>query len=131
MHFGCAQLQRAANGHPGKGLATLGGKPGIGINLAARPLSNLGTLRRYVEQLLALTLALAFVLPEEVPTLPFAIGQLLGMVMLAKHLTEADIQQHAAAGGTFLSNWRAAGIAVLFSIAVMALLFAVLMILDV
>ncbi|CAE6948760.1 MULTISPECIES: hypothetical protein [Pseudomonas] len=119
------------------GLGTFLGTPLAGAWMLAHNLQLLGKADRVAMVwgvavcLLALTLALAFVLPEEVPTLPFAIGQLLGMVMLAKHLTEADIQQHAAAGGTFLSNWRAAGIAVLFSIAVMALLFAVLMILDV
>ena len=78
--------------------------------------------------LFALTIASGFVLPEEVPAMPFAIAQLVGMVMLAKYLTEADIQHHEQAGGAFLSNWRAAGIAVLFSIGVMALIFAVLMI---
>jgi hypothetical protein len=116
------------------GVGTFLGTPLAGAWMLAHNLQLLGKADRVAMVwgvavvLLALTIVLAFVLPEEVPTLPFAIAQLVGMVMLAKHLIEADILQHAATGGAFLSNWRAAGIAILFSIAVMALLFAVLMI---
>lgn len=118
------------------GVGTFLGTPLAGAWMLAHNLQLLGKADRVAMvwgiavALLALTIVLAFVLPEEVPTLPFAIAQLAGMVMLAKHLIEADIQRHDLAGGAFLSNWRAAGIAILFSIGVMALLFAGLMILG-
>lgn len=118
------------------GVGTFLGTPLAGAWMLAHNLQLLGKADRVAMvwgiavALFAMTIALAFVLPEEVPAMPFAIAQLVGMVMLAKYLTEADIQHHEQAGGAFLSNWRAAGIAVLFSIGVMALIFAVLMIIG-
>lgn len=79
--------------------------------------------------MLVLTTVLSFVLPEDALTLPLAILQLLGMLLLAKQLIQADLLRHAAAGGTFLSNWRAAGIAILFLLGVLVLSFFVLMLL--
>ena len=38
---------------------------------------------------------------------------------------------HAEAGGAFLSNWRAAGIGLMFTLGLAALMFAVLMIFDI
>ena len=50
---------------------------------------------------LVVTLGLAFLLPEEVPGMPFAIAQLMAMIMFAKSLMEADLKQHAEARGRF------------------------------
>lgn len=121
----------------GVGLATFIGTPLAGAWLLAHNLQLLGKADRVAMvwgisiALLLVTLVLAFVLPEEVPALPFAIAQLMAMIMLAKSLMEAELKQHTEAGGVYLSNWRAAGIGLLFTLAVAALMFAVLMIFDI
>ncbi len=121
----------------GVGLATFIGTPLAGAWLLAHNLQLLGKADRVAMvwgvsiALLLITLVLAFVLPEEVPALPFAIAQLMAMIMLAKNLMEAELKQHTEAGGAYLSNWRAAGIGLLFTLAVAALMFAVLMIFDI
>ncbi|MDH0098209.1 hypothetical protein N7333_16620 [Pseudomonas sp. GD04158] len=138
-----ADLQQAtANQLPlysvaGVGLATFIGTPLAGAWLLAHNLQLLGKADRVAMVwgisvfLLVVTLVLAFVLPEEVPAMPFAIAQLMAMIMFAKSLMEADLKQHAEAGGAFLSKWRAAGIGLLFTIGLAALMFAVLMIFDI
>lgn len=121
----------------GVGLATFIGTPLAGAWLLAHNLQLLGKADRVALVwgvsivLLLVTLVLAFVLPEEVPALPFAVAQLMAMIMLAKNLMEVELKQHTEAGGVFLSNWRAAGIGLLFTLAVAALMFAVLMIFDI
>ncbi|ALN18204.1 hypothetical protein [Ectopseudomonas mendocina] len=138
-----ADLQQTTAQHPplysvaGVGLATFIGTPLAGAWLLAHNLQLLGQAHRVAMVwgisvvLLLVTLVLAFVLPEEVPALPFAVAQLMVMIMLAKNLMEADLKQHVEAGGAFLSNWRAAGIGLLFTIGLAALMFAVLMIFDI
>lgn len=138
-----ADLQQTTTQHPplyslgGIGLATFIGTPLAGAWLLAHNLQLLGQAHRVAMVwgisvvLLLVTLVLAFVLPEEVPALPFAIAQLMAMIMLAKHLLEFDIREHLEAGGVFLSNWRAAGIGLLFTLGLAALMFAVLMIFDI
>ena len=114
--------------------ATFIGTPLAGAWLLAHNLQLLGQAHRVAMVwgisvfLLVVTLVLAFVLPEEVPAMPFAIAQLMAMIMLAKNLMEADLKQHAEAGGALLSNWRAAGIGLMFTLGLAALMFAVLMI---
>lgn len=116
------------------GLATFLGTPLAGAWLLAHNLKLLGQANRVAMvwavavALLVATLGLAFVVPEEVPAMPFAIAQLFAMMAFAKHLLEADIKRHTEAGGAFLSNWRAAGIGLLFTTGLMALLFGVVMI---
>ncbi|WP_241201274.1 hypothetical protein [Ectopseudomonas toyotomiensis] len=121
----------------GVGLATFIGTPLAGAWLLAHNLQLLGKADRVAMVwgisvlLLVVTLVLAFVLPEELPAMPFAIAQLMAMIMFAKSLMEADLKQHAEAGGAFLSNWRPAGIGVMFTLGLAALMFAVLMIFDI
>ena len=121
----------------GVGLATFIGTPLAGAWLLAHNLQLLGKADRVAMVwgisvfLLVVTLVLAFVLPEEVPAMPFAIAQLMAMIMFAKSLMEADLKQHAEAGGAFLSNWRSAGIGLMFTLGLAALMLAVLMIFDI
>lgn len=121
---------------PGIGIATFIGTPLAGAWLLAHNLRLLGKAQRVATTwqvavaLLVVTLALAFVLPAEVPALPFAIAQLFAMMALARHLIDSDIKQHAEQGGVFISNWRAAGIGLLGVLAVAALLFAVFLLLG-
>lgn len=138
-----ADLQQATTNQPplysvaGVGLATFIGTPLAGAWLLAHNLQLLGQAHRVAMVwgisvvLLVVTLVLAFVLPEEVPAMPFAIAQLMAMIMLARYLMETDLKQHAEAGGALLSNWRAAGIGLLFTLGLAALMFAVLMIFDI
>ncbi|MGG2399662.1 hypothetical protein ACJRW5_22210 [Pseudomonas sp. SH1-B] len=137
-----AELSEVSHDYPlyslaGVGLATFIGTPLAGAWLLAHNLQLLGKADRVAMTwgvsvaLLFVTLVLAFVLPEEVPALPFAIAQLFAMMALSKHLIETDIKRHAAAGGRFLSNWRAAGIGLLFTLGMVALMFAVVMILGI
>ncbi|WAJ36531.1 hypothetical protein OU800_18210 [Pseudomonas sp. GOM7] len=119
------------------GIGTFLGTPLAGAWLLAYNLRQLGKAKHVAMvwsvalAMLVLTTVLSFVLPEDTLTLPFAILQLLGMLLLAKQLIQADLLRHAAAGGAFLSNWRAAGIAILFFLGVTALLVGVLMLLFV
>lgn len=121
----------------GVGLVTFIGTPLAGAWLLAHNLQLLGKADRVAMVwgisvfLLVVTLGLAFVLPEEVPAMPFAIAQLMAMIMFAKSLMEVDLKQHAEAGGAFLSNWRAAGIGLMFTLGLAALMLAVLMIFDI
>ncbi|VXC99600.1 conserved membrane hypothetical protein [Pseudomonas sp. 8Z] len=118
------------------GVGTFLGTPLAGAWMLAHNLQLLGKAHQVAMvwgvavALFVLTIASGFVLPEEVPAMPFAIAQLVAMVMLAKHLSGAEILRHDLAGGAFLSNWRAAGVAILFLIGAVALLFAMLMILG-
>ena len=112
----------------GVGLATFIGTPLAGAWLLAHNLQLLGKADRVAMVwgisvfLLVVTLVLAFVLPEEVPAMPFAIAQLMAMIMFAKSLMEADLKQHAEAGGAFLSNWRSAGIGLMFTLGLAVLM---------
>lgn len=137
-----ADLQVASSAQPlyslaGIGLATFFGTPLAGAWLLAHDLKALGKHDRLPMlwglsvALLVATLVLAFVLPEEVPALPFAIAQLFAMMALARHLIEAEIKHHVAAGGVFLSNWRAVGIGLLVTLGFAALMFVVLMVIGV
>lgn len=115
------------------GIGTFIGTPLAGALMLAHNLQLLGKAGRVTMvwgialAMLVLTTTLGVMLPGDKSTLPLAILQLLGMMVLAKNLIEADLQRHAAAGGAFLSNWRAAGIAVLFFLGVIAISFALLM----
>ena len=91
----------------GVGLATFIGTPLAGAWLLAHNLQLLGRADRVAMVwamavfFLVVTLGLAFLLPEEVPGMPFAIAQLMAMIMFAKSLMEADLKQHAEARGRF------------------------------
>nr|WP_322940673.1 hypothetical protein [Pseudomonas sp. s4] len=121
----------------GVGLASFIGAPLAGAWLLAHNLQLLGRADRVAMVwamavfFLVVTLGLAFLLPEEVPGMPFAIAQLMAMIMFAKSLMEADLKQHAEARGAFLSNWRALGIGLMFTLGLAALMFAVLMNFDI
>lgn len=120
----------------GIGLATFLGTPLAGAWLLVHNLRLLGKHERVVQAwacavgLFVVTLVLAFLLPEEVPALPFAIAQLFAMMVFARHLIEVEIKQHAGGGGAFLSNWRAAGIGLLVTIVLALLLFGLLLIFE-
>jgi amino acid transporter len=69
-----------------------------------------------------------FLIPEDIniPNTAFSIPQIIAMVQIAKHQQGGLIETHAEANGPLASNWKAFGIGLLFTIAIMAVIFGVL-----
>ncbi|MDN6857572.1 hypothetical protein QO207_13325, partial [Pseudomonas sp. CAN2814] len=72
-----------------------------------------------------LIFVLAWFLPDNFPAAPINIAAVFAMHQYAKQNTSDALDRHAAAGGGYLSNWRAFGVSLLFLIVIMALVFAV------
>ncbi|MCR7045129.1 hypothetical protein NS826_15675, partial [Pseudomonas aeruginosa] len=53
--------------------------------------------------------------------------QIFGMVYYAKSAFGPALDSHKAAGGAFISNWRAAGIGLLFMLVVLSVAIPVVM----
>lgn len=108
------------------GLATFLGSPLAGAYILTQNLKHLGRSREVgtvwliAVALLAVTMVCAFLLPENVPSLPFTVVQILAMSALSKHHTAVDLARHLERDGAFHSNWRAAGISLLFILAILA-----------
>ncbi|AXT46766.1 MULTISPECIES: hypothetical protein [Chromobacterium] len=71
-------------------------------------------------------LALSLVLPDSVPGMVFTVAQTVVMQMLAKQRFETALAAHGASGGSVFSKWRAAGIGLLFALALLAVLIAII-----
>lgn len=111
------------------GIATFFGTPVAGAWVMAQNLNRLGRHSQMrnawitgVGAFIAIFL-LGWFLPESVPATPINIAAVFGMYHYAKQHTGAALEQHASDGGTFLSNWRAFGVSLLFLLAVMAVVF--------
>lgn len=111
------------------GIATFFGTPVAGAWVMAQNLKRLGrhpqvrnTWIAGVGALIAIFL-LGLLLPENVPATPINIAAVLGMYHYAKQQFGAAVEQHAAQGGQFASNWRAFGVSLLILAAVMAVIF--------
>ncbi|QOZ84145.1 MULTISPECIES: hypothetical protein [Chromobacterium] len=76
--------------------------------------------------LLFAMLALSLVLPDSVPGMVFTVAQTVVMQMLAKQRFETTLAAHGASGGLVFSKWRAAGIGLLFALALLAVLIAII-----
>lgn len=117
------------------GLATFLGSPLAGAYILTRNLKALGRsgeaggVWAIAVALLAVTMICAFLLPEEVPALPFTIVQILVMGWLSNSRTATDLAQHLEQDGAFHSNWRAAGIGLLFALALVAVMLPVVFLL--
>ena len=70
---------------------------------------------------------LGAILPENIPSIGFTVAQIFGMVYYAKSAFGPVLDSHKAAGGAFISNWRAAGIGLLFMLAVLSVAIPVVM----
>lgn len=111
------------------GIATFFGTPVAGAWVIAQNLKRLGRQAQVrnawitgIGALIAIFL-LGMFLPDSVPATPINIAAVFGMYHYAKQHTGAAVEQHAAQGGQFASNWRAFGVSLLFLLAVMAVVF--------
>ena len=118
------------------GIATFIGSPLAGALLLTRNLAALGRSSESggiwglaVAVFVALT-ALALILPESVPALPFTIAQLMWMTWLTQQRVGEQIRVHREQAGIFHSNWKAAGIGLLFGVVIFAIAFAVVLLLG-
>lgn len=108
------------------GLATFLGSPLAGAYVLTRNMRHLGLgdANRYVwliaVGLLLATMVCAVLLPEGVPSIPFTVVQILAMGALSKHYTGEELARHLEQEGAFHSNWRAAGIGLLFMLLLVA-----------
>lgn len=69
---------------------------------------------------LVVVLALAYVLPESVPTFPFLFLNAAFGYYAPQYLLGKEMEEHVANGGPLYSNWRAAGIALLVVVVLVA-----------
>lgn len=113
------------------GLATFLGSPLAGAYLLGKNLQVLGrggetgAVWGIAIAIFLVCMALAFILPESVPAIPFTIAQVAGMFFLAQQRIGPTVVLHTEQGGALYSNWRAAGIGLLFGLGVVAALLAV------
>ncbi|KRA17350.1 hypothetical protein [Lysobacter sp. Root604] len=75
-------------------------------------------------------IALSMVLPEEVPAIAFLCVQLAIVLSLAHLLQGPTIRAHEAQGATMHSNWRAAGIALLVLLGLVAVMVVLALLLP-
>lgn len=117
------------------GIATFFGTPVAGAWVITRNLKSLG---RHDEMrkawltgigIMVVIFIAAWFLPESVPATPINIAAVLAMHQYAKQTTGAALEQHSANGGSYLSNWRAFGVSLLFLIVIMAVVFGAAVIL--
>jgi hypothetical protein len=78
----------------------------------------------------AVFLIIAFILPPKVPTILFIFLNAAFGYYAAENLQGKQINAHIAAGGALHSNWRSAGIAFLFAIAVIILFLGIYWLAD-
>ncbi|MGU1064655.1 hypothetical protein ACSEPQ_17525 [Pseudomonas aeruginosa] len=115
------------------GLGTFIGTPLAGAFLAAVNLRRLGRAQEVGKTwlvglgLFVLLPILGAILPENIPSIGFTVAQIFGMVYYAKSAFGPALDSHKAAGGAFISNWRAAGIGLLFMLAVLSVAIPVVM----
>lgn len=72
-------------------------------------------------------MVLSLLLPVQVPAAAFVVVQVLGTVHLARSLQGEAIAARAASGRPMRSNWLAAGISLVFLVALLALLIGAAM----
>jgi hypothetical protein len=113
------------------GIATFFGTPIAGAWVIVQNLKALGRsheARNIWLMGIGLTLAifvLGYFLPENTSGSPIAVGTVVGMYYLAKQTFGVTLERHLAAGGKLRSNWRAFGVALLFLLAVIAVILVV------
>ena len=117
-------------------LATFLGSPMAGAWFIS---SNLKALARPDEAQRALlfgvagtifVLVIAFLLPENLPNSIFPVIYTVAVHAVAKSLFAKTIAEHTSAGGSLGSGWRVVGVSLLILLALLVVLFAVLLLLD-
>ncbi|WP_447593467.1 hypothetical protein [Aquipseudomonas campi] len=131
-----ATLRRPVYSVAAVGVATFFGTPLGGAWVLAHNLRTLGLGNKVATAwwlgigLLVASFILSLVLPENIPTLPFVMAQLFGMVQYAKSTLGDRVDQHKAQNGAMYSNWRAFGIALLFTLAVLVVMVPLLLVIE-
>ena len=77
-----------------------------------------------------LLFALAYLLPDNVPSTVLPIGYTVAMYQVARQLQGFRVDSHLAAGGRKRSWWAAAGIGLAFMILVLLIAFAIALLLP-
>lgn len=115
------------------GVATFLGSPLAGAYLLGKNLQALGrggetgAVWGIAIAIFVVCMALAFILPESVPAIPFTIAQVAGMFFLAQQRIGPVMVLHTEQGGPLYSNWRAAGIGLLFGLGMLAVVLVVML----
>ncbi|MFJ3261193.1 hypothetical protein ACIPK7_13145 [Pseudomonas sp. NPDC086581] len=111
------------------GIATFFGTPVAGSWVIAQNLKRLNRPQEVQKAwrvgigITVLIFVLSWFLPDNFPAAPINIAAVFAMHQYAKQNTGEALDRHAAAGGGYLSNWRAFGISLLFLIVIMAIVF--------
>ncbi|MDU4250804.1 hypothetical protein [Pseudomonas sp.] len=111
------------------GIATFFGTPIAGSWVIAQNLKRLNRPQEVQKAWLVgigitvLIFILSWFLPDNFPAAPINIAAVFAMHQYAKQNTADALDRHAAAGGSYLSNWRAFGVSLLFLIVIMAVVF--------
>ncbi|MFR0691680.1 hypothetical protein ACLUTX_19945 [Enterobacterales bacterium AE_CKDN230030158-1A_HGKHYDSX7] len=124
----------AATGEPlyrlaAVGIATFFGTPIAGAWVMMQNLKALGCLeevRKAWMMGLGFTIGIfviGYFLPDNISGAPMSIATVVGMYQFAKQTFGVALEQHAAGGGQWRSNWRAFGVSLLILAAVMAVIF--------
>jgi len=117
----------------GVGLATFIGSPLAGGYLIGR---NLKALGRHSEVIRAWGIAIAifvvcnallFISPGGKSTVPLTIAQVVGMYFAAQYSFGPALVLQGEQGGPLYSNWRAAGIGLLYGLCLFALILVVIL----
>lgn len=74
--------------------------------------------------------ALSFLLPKQVPSLVFIFLNAAFGYYAVQNLQGKLIDKHVSDGGLLHSNWRCAGVAILFAVVVIALALAAFLMMD-
>lgn len=102
------------------GWATLLGSPLAGAFIIMKNLRSLGRTAEVAQVWMmasgafVVLLGLGMVLPDNLSTTGITVAQVMGMYFYAKTLFEVSVRQHRERGWAFHSNWRAAGVGLLF-----------------
>ena len=114
------------------GLATFLGTPAAGAWLMASNYVALGAPEKRIGMLwlgigaTIFLLVMAYFLPVSVPALPFNIAVVIGMLAIGNSLQGKALQAYAEDGALWHSSGRAAGIGLLFGLAMAALILAII-----
>ncbi len=118
-------------------LAAFLGSPFPGLWLAARNLEALGRRGMYRRclwwgaGLTLANLALAFVVPEEVPGILVSVPFIIAARLMANHWMGPDLAAHRAAGGAQGSWWMTVLVGVLGLLAVLAVIIVPFVVMDI
>ena len=117
-------------------VAALLGSPLPGFWMASQNLRRLGRIKEAKRSMVwgvgltGANIAIAFTLPDSAPRSSIAIPFVIGTKMMIERWLKPALDEHRAAGGSFASWWVAVGCGIASLIAILALVFGVLVLLE-